>query len=35
VIADEYKPAMLWVYRNFVEAYEQKPGAEKWFLEMG
>lgn len=35
IVEDKFKPAMLWVYKNFVEAYEHLPGPEKWSLDNG
>ena len=35
IVEDKYLPAMLWVYRNFVEAYEHKAGPERWAIEGG
>jgi len=35
IVDSKYLPAMLWVYRNFVERYEQTGGTEKWFIDGG
>ena len=35
IVEDKYKPAMLWVYQNFVEPYEQTMKAETWLIEKG
>jgi len=35
-ILDEQRPALLWVYKNFVEPYESQPApTEKWAIEKG
>jgi hypothetical protein len=34
-IDEKYKPALLWVYRNFVEPYEHNLKPETWFTQGG